>query len=496
MPSDTAAKTESPSPDYSGFQRHALAFGRPGSSPADIVSLSTGYWQELGPLTHPHQIPWHVIDIMGFHPHMSLAEEIWAALLRNTELYRVQHDDPAIRAETEAWLATVLPQLLHAASLAFAYGVMPYVLDWDATELAFTVKRRGSAPFQETLHNHAHFVDIHELHPKDVTLKTQADRLVSLRYSGQDYQASSRAFVSVWGRTFGGWLGRGSRRKAYKAFFRAEHCELWLGRFLERNVDPPRKAHAPAGKVKINGEDVIAAELMADVVMGLKGAGVAVIPGGMETGSTSLRAWDVVAMDLKAGESSAVFNQAINLANVEMFIASLVPPTAAGIQDAAFASGRVHAELLEDLLNVASNWLALQVSAPVEVVHKVRYGSKVPPAKIVARQFPKAKAKRFLDLFKAVKDSEREIKGEDGKTRVWTPADLVRGDTLLEELGVPISSPDEVARERPAVPPSAPVGRPIDETSDRAERRKNAREPEGEDATGAEGEGIDGNERD
>lgn len=487
-------------PDRSTFKRvsslTALRTGAISSDMPGIVQLSPLWLHKIGPNTPPDALPWPIIDAMSFDPYVYLGEQIWAALLRNPDLYRVEHDDPAIRAETEAWLKPIKERILSVIVRAFSYGMVPYVFEWQSKDLPFDVSRAGAKTFTKTEKGHQHYSDLHDLHPAEIELWAKNDKLFKLRVFDKDY-FPNRAYVSVWDRRWGGWLGNGSRRRVFQAVFESIHVRMWRGRFLERNVDPPRKGHAPQGTIEVDGVDVDSQDLLMDIAMGLKGGGFAGLPGGLEPNSTTLRAWDIEAMNLDPKGSAEVFNASVDGSNVDKFIGSLVPPTQGGIQDAAFASGRVHAELLEELLNAASCWVASELTHPVQTVHRVNHGLEIPAPTIRAREFPKAKAKRLLEVFKKSADAQREIKvkGPDGeKTIVFTANMLVDAANLLEELGVktiPVELAGVEKQEAPAMVPGQP-GRPLDTTSARQDRRDNAITPEGEDATGQEGEGVDG----
>lgn len=457
----------------SGFSRaNHLLKGMTGSQRMALAATALG---QIGEHTLPQHIPWYVIDAMAYDPYIFLGEQIWAAPLQDAALYRVEHADPAIKAEAKAVLDKVKRPLLRAVCNAFAYGCSPYVMAWIAEDLVVQVARDGSKPFNRNMRGHQHYQRVHELHPGDVEVTLEDDVLVAIHYGRKAY-GPDRGFLSTWCKRFGKPEGIGSRHRAYRPWYKGEYLDLWQGRYLERSVDPPRIGYAPAGEITIDGETFQATELLADAVMALKNGGVAALPGTVNEGE---RVFGVSVMDLP--DRSDVFHKALNQTAADKFVASLVPPTAAGIADSAFASGRIHSELLQEVLNYASSWIAEQLEAVLEVPHRVTHGESVPAPKVVAREFPAAKAKRMLEIYKSAANVPRRV-GEDQEV---TLAELV-DPSILEELGVPVRSIEDAAREKKAPPPMQP-GRPRDVTSDREERRERAREPEGEDDTGQRG---------
>lgn len=486
--SSSPAAESPPKPDFTPFERENFRGNFRGLSLPHIVALASTCLGQISEATRPEHVPWHILDTMAFDPYVDLGEMIWAAPLQDASLYRIEHDDPAIVAEHNAWFnkRRIKPQLLRVITTAFGYGVIPYLFDWTVRDLSIKVpKEDGSGLRNKNLVGHQHYFTVSDLHPGDLDKVTvRGDELESFVWGGDKLLAETgRPFMSVWGMRFGNWAGKASRRKAYNAWYRGTGVGLWQGRYLERSVDPPRVGYAPPGKVEINGKVFNAARLLTSAVMSLKNGGTAILPGSFQGESTE-RAWDIDTMDLP--DRSNVWHDALDACSVEKLVASMVPPSAAGIKDAAFASGRVHLELFQELLNVASNWIAEELEGPIECVHRLKYGDTIPPPTVKAREFPRAKAKRLLDIFKAVQGAQRSVQNGDKEV---TLAERVDAD-ILEELGVKMRPLEDAARDKRGPPPGQP-GRPIESTGQREERRENAREPEGEGAVGAEGEQVD-----
>jgi hypothetical protein len=127
-------------------------------------------------------------------------------------------------------------------------------------------------------------------------------------------------------------------------------------------------------------------------------------------------------------------------------------------------------------------FVAAELSRVVETVHIVNHGDTTPPPVVRAYEIPAAKKKILLEVWRSISSAPRIL--EDGRT--ITLGDLV-SDEIIDQLGLPRREVPAMAT-APVDVPSAPPAR--DTTSDREERREAAREPEGEDATGAPGEQV------
>lgn len=472
-------------PDASEFKRAEFA----GLNASQLVTLISYVEGEIGAATRPDRVPWSVIEAMGWDPEVHLGEAAATAPVCDTELFYVRHDDAVIVAEVYEWLWGLFARgLLPIIARSFAYGMVPYVFTWDVADLQITVKRDGKKPRKQTLAEHLHFGKVADLWPGDVELVTDSDDLVAIKHGGRRYE-TDRAFATIYDRAWGSWIGRGSRRRAYRAWFKASMIDLWQCRWLERSVDPPRIGYAPKGTVKVDGRDMPTTDLLAAALMALKNGGATVLPSEVVGERGNTRAWGVDLLQLP--DRSDVWHKALNRYGQEKVLAAMVPPSAVGMEDAPFAAARVPAELFVDFVQKLAVFVASELTRIVEVPHRVRYGRSVKPPEVCARALPKAMRKTLLEVFKTVQGATRYL--EDGK--VVTLGEQI-GDEVIDMLGLPKRHTSEAAHE-PAAPesiaeafvtPEQPgkPGRKRDVTSDREERRENARTEEGEDDTGGE----------
>lgn len=468
-----------PKPDPTQFSRQPFAGGLNASQ---LLMLGASVAGKIGEHTDPESIPWDVLDAMAYDPWVYLGEQAFSAPLRDHTLYYFAHDDPALVAEAEAWFfrPRFASSLLRYVTGAFAMGLSVYVLDWTAEDLTIQVTGPSGVPRARRLASHQHYVAAHELHPGEVDeLQVEADRLVSIRI-GRNVYRSDRAFASVYGERYGRWHGQASRRRAWRHYYKSEFVELWQGRWLERGVDPPRIAYAPDGLVEIDGVQLRATDLMASAIQALKGGGVGVLPSKMDAQGHQI--WSVQPMDLP--DVSDTWHKALDQCASAKLIASLVPPSTAGVEETTFAGARVPNDLFVELLEEAAQWVADQVSAVLEVVHRVNHGDATRAPVCMAREIPRTKIKRLMEVYRAAASAPRLV--AEGKE--VTLNELV-DESIIDELGIPRRPTSQAARDqRPEV---GQPGRPRDLLGDREERRESAREPEGEDAVGGEGEGIE-----
>lgn len=468
-----------PAPQTTEFSRQP--FGA--ATASQLVLLAASVLGKIGEHTDPESVPWAVLDAMAYDPWIFLGEQAFAAPLRDQTLYYFDHEDPALVAEAEAWFfrPRLSSALLRYVTGAFSMGLAVYVGDWATEDMTIKVDGPSGATRNKNLRGHQHFVAVHDVHPGEVDeLQVQADRLVAIRHGSQVYRAD-RAFVSVYGERYGRWHGQSSRRRAWKHYYKGEFTELWQGRWLERGVDPPRIAYAPAGVVEIDGVKISATDLMAAAISALRGGGVGVLPNKRDEQGN--QAWSVEAMELP--DVSDVWHKALDQCASAKLVASLVPPSTAGTEETTFSGARVPNDMFVELLEESAQWVADQVSAVLEVVHRVNHGDSVRAPVCKAREIPRTKVKRLVELYRTAATIPRMVEG--GKE--VTLAELI-DESILDEIGVPRRATSAAARE-PRAPQGGPPGRPLDVTSAREERRENAREPEGEDATGDDGEQVD-----
>lgn len=469
-----------PPPRQDEFSRQSHG-GMPSAS--QLVLLAATVLGKVGEHTDPETVPWYALDAMEYDPWISLGEQAFAAPLRDHTLYYFEHDDPAIVAEAEAWFfrPRLCSPLLRYITGAFSMGLSIYVADWTAEDLTIKVpSKSGGEPRNKNLPAHQHYVTFHEIHPGEADeLRAQADRLLWVRYAGNTYR-TDQAFVSVNGERYGRWRGQSSRRRAWKAYYKGEFVDLWQGRWLERGVDPPRIAYAPDGLIELNGTKIAATDLMAAAIHALKGGGTAVLP--FKPDDKGNQAWSVSPMELP--DVHDTWHRALDQCASAKLIASLVPPSTAGVSDTTFAGARVPNDMFVELLEEKAQWTADQISAVLEVPHRINHGDKIRPPLCKAREIPRTKIKRLLEVFKTAATVARRV--EDGKEVTF--AELL-DESILDEIGVPRRPTADAARP-PRSPEAGAPGRKKDELGGREERREVAREPEGEDAVGGPDEQV------
>lgn len=470
-------------PDLSEFKR--ASFG--GLNAAQIVTLIATVQGEIGISTSPALVPLSVIEAMGWDGAVYLGEQAATTPAKSPELYYVRHPDPAIKAEVEEWLWPILPRLLPTILRAFAWGAIPYAMTWKVEDLKITVQRGGGKPRAQTIKDFAHYVKVHEIWPGDVDIELSDDGedLVSLKALGKEY-GENRAYVSVWDRAFGRWTGQGSRRRAYRPWYKSAMIELWQARYLERSVDAARIVRVPKGTTEINGKNVRTEVIGARAIMALKNGGATALSSERDENGNLL--WEVELLEVP--DRSDVWHKALDRLDAQKVLAAMVPPAAIGLEDATFAGARIPAQLFVEFAQQIAAFAAHELTAVVEAVHRFNHKADVPAPEILAYDLPQAKRKLLAEVFKAVSTQQREL--DDG--RVYTLGELV-DDEIVDQLGIPKRPVAEAARERREPPPmgdAAPPGKEKDMTSEREKRREAAREVEGEDATGAKGEGVDG----
>ncbi|MEZ6189386.1 MAG: hypothetical protein R3F62_30835 [Planctomycetota bacterium] len=457
-------------PDTTPFRRvNALLGGL-----AATHSRQLGAWvsTQIGKDTSPHLVPFSALQAMSTHPIVYLAERTISGVTRRPDLYYVRHPDKRVVKETEEWLWPLLPRVLASAARAYAYGSVPVIFNWGREDLRVQVPGEDGAERAETLTGHTHYVSAHELSPEEVTIETQDDRLRAVRVGERAYRAD-RAHVFRWDAEFGSWLGQSARRRAWRDYCLSMHVGVLQTQYLERSVDSPRVAFAPAGFQEIDGVQVSNSEHVNELLTALRGSGSVTFPSTRD--QNGQRRYDLQSLDLP--DRKDVWHQALNRYDGGILKAYLVPPSLAGVEDLAAAGARVLDGMLREFIQDLAQFAADNLTELVEVVHAANYDpAKVPPPEILAFEVPAAIRKLYLEVLRLVSASGREE----------APADWVDVPALLDQLGVPLRTSPAPRIQTPRVGP----GRPRDMTGERQERRESARTTKGEEATGAKGTGT------
>jgi hypothetical protein len=463
-------------PDLSRFVRSSFAVG---ASLGGRHSQGFEGWvtTQLSHTTDPRLVPLSALQAMGTHPIIYLAERTLGGIVRRPELYYVRHADKRVVKETEEWLWPLLPTVLAAAARAFAYGSVPVVFNWTREDLKVRVPREAGGERGRTLVAHTHYASAHELWPGDVEVEARDDELVALRHAGRTYKAD-RAHVFRWDAEFGSWLGQGARRRAWRDYCKSLVVDLLQAQYLERSVDSPRVAWAPAGTQRVDGAEIPNGHYVNQLLAALRGSGSVTFPSTRDPNGNKRYELDV----LNLPDRKDVWEQALNRHDAGILKAYLVPPSLAGVDDLAAAGARVLDGMLREFIQDLAQFAADNLTEIVAIVHAANHDPvKVPPPEVMAYEVPAAARKLYLEVLRLISAANR---GE-------APADWVDVPALLDQLGVPL---------RTAPVASGPTeetgqdqrGRPRDMAGDRQERREDARTDQGEDSTGASGEGEDG----
>lgn len=413
--------------------------------------------------TDPRFVPESALERMNYHPAVYLAQRVVTGIIRRKDLYSVDHKDPAKRKEVEEWLWPLLPRVLQAAARAFVYGARGVVFNWTRETIRFDVPTKdGKKTRSKSLPGHTHYSSAHTIRRSHFEVEFAGDELESLHYNGESY-GPDRAFVFVWDpEDEADTRGNGASRRAWRDYCEeAIICQLEAA-YLERSVDSPRVAFAPSGSIESpDGTKQTIPDFVTSLLMALNGGGAVTFPQKFDKDGNKL--YELATLDLPDREG--VWSEAIRRREARIFMAYL-----ALMGDGAAASAKTLDGLLKEIVQDIAEWVSELLTEIVATVHARNYTAEEPPPGIVATDVGKASAKKILA------EVLRMVSGDE-------LARWVDVSKALDRLGVPVhESPQEQESQDP-------LGRPKDLSGDRDERRDDAITEEGEDATGAEGEG-------
>lgn len=505
------------SPDLSPFVLSGLMVGSPWM--CELVKYAHAMTGDLGPGTAPRDVPWDVVESMGYDPMVRLAEAAASEPLLDPAVYYVEEDGSTpervlLRATLEAWLWPMLPKMLEQLATTLAWGVVPWVFTWEMRDLLVALKAKPKPQAEpdapddegepmdeppepkapEPVHDqvvrvvgHLHPRRTDTLFPGDVEVAANEEGdVVALRVGEQVY-GWDRHRLLLWRDQFRRLTGAGSRRVAYRAWYTKQLIRVWRGRYLERSVDPPRIGYAPTGQTtNEKGEKVSGISVVTSGLLALNGGGSFVLP---STTKDNQPLYKVEVMDVP-GDREGVWESALDYEDSEILIANKVPPAQVLADEATNAGARVPAEMFVEIVEGACRWVAAQLTDLVAMVHHYNRTDPDDPAPVIrSRPLPKTQRKLLLDVFNRIADQPRRL--PDG--REYTLAGIIHGPELVDGMGLRRVEPEDVATMPKPMPAAlATGGKPGPDrkaSGAREQRREDALTDEGEDATGAPGEG-------
>ena len=415
----------------------------------------------------PSLVSFEALEQMGTHPVIYLAEPIKTGIIRRKDLYTVVHSDPKIVKETEEWLWPLLPKLLGAFARAYAYGSIPVIFNWDRATLKFEVPSKdGKDTRTKTIKNHTHYASVHPIRPTEVLPEHENDDLTKITYLGKDY-LPDRAIIIKWDPEFGSFRGQGARRRAWRDYCTSLVIEALEANYLERSVDNPRVAYAPSGTSKVDGVSDPTPQYINSLLMSLRGSGAVTFPSVFDENGNQL--YKLETLDLPDRED--IWMKAIGRRETRMLWAYLALTGA----DASAAAAKTVDGLLKEFIQDIAVWVADTLTEIVETVHGANYDTdKVKPPEVEATDVGKTSAKKLLVEVLRMSSGDQTNRWLDVKK-------------TLDRLGAPVL---DTELEPPEPKEQGLPGGP-DVSSEREERREDARTPEGEDDKGSKNQDKD-----
>lgn len=439
---------------------------------------------QLGYGLDPASVPVDALRVMfRTCPAAYLAAQTIGGIVRRPDMFSVRHADPQIVAETEAWLWPVLPRLLAGASRGFVYGNVACVLDWTRRTLRLEVPTKKGDKTRRKKVAHTHFGKAFEIHP-DATLYNldEQGEILSVTILGETYSAS-RVAAWIWDPEFGEINGQGACQRAWLPYCIYLIVRLLRDKYLERSVDSPRLAFTPEGKVELDGREVDIPDYVVDLLHDLQGAGAAALPS--VTYGDGKPKYDVKTLDLP--DRRAIWAEALDRCEAEIFKAFLVPPGVDALEDAGGGGARALDGMLREFIENLATFAASGLTRLCETVHAKNYDpEEVDPPYVESTDVGKAAARKvYQDVLNMANSAAR---GE-----IAMRADVPK---LLDKLGIPLREApiDPFGEDDPPEDAEAATpGRPRDPAGQREERREDSRTDEGEEDTG--GDDVERDER-
>lgn len=476
--------TTDPAVDLSKFRRTiSLSIGGGGYGRL-TMALELHTIAQLGYGLDPRSVPVVALQLMETCPAVYLAKRTVTGIIRRPDLYSVEHPDPKIKAETEAWLWPILPDLLSGAAAGFDYGSVVCVLDWERRTLRFQVPTSTdpTKPRAKTVVDHTHYAAAYEVHPDETTYELdQAGKIAGVQTGGGRYGAD-RIAPWVWDPEFGSVCGTGAKRRAWRPYCQFLIDSLLRDKFLERSVDSPKLVFTPSGTVEIDGEDKEISDHVVDLMMEVRGGGFVPLPGVRYDGDKGERKYAVEQLEV-SGDAAPVFDQALNRTEADIFIAYLVSPTlSGGLDDVGGAASKTLDGMLREHIEDIACYAAGGLTRLVGIVHRANYGEDVEPPTVAYTDVGKAAARKIM--LSVLQLANTAARGE--------VALMTNMPVLLDKLGIPLREPPLDPFTQPD-PSGAEPGRKPEPAGDREGRREDAATENGEEDTGD--EDVDHEER-
>lgn len=466
---------EEPKVDLEKFKPQAGAQLLAGIGWKLTSSLEAHTIAQLGHGVDPMGVPVSGLRLMSPHPVIYIGEATLGGIIRRRDLFTVIHPDPEVVAQTEAWLWPLLPVLTAAAVRGFSYGAVAVVLDWERGTLRYMAKDEDTdeEPEYREAEGFTHYSRAVEVHPDACQVVFDKDGAISgVSVGGKTYNRD-RVALFIWNPEFGEVVGQGARRRAWRDYCESLIVRLLRNKYLERSVDSPTVAWAPAGKVNVGGVDWEIPDYVNYLLQTLRGAGTVVFPSARENNGQGERKYGVEKLD--SPDRRAIWQEALDRADSNMMLAFLVPPSTAGVEEqAGGGAARASVGMLKDHVQNLAEWVAQELERLANTVHRANYAaSESPPISIGVQDVGLAAAQRMaLSVLQLINANPA---GEVARL-----SDVAM---LLDKLGVPLRD-DPLDAEDVLEEGARATGRPLDRTSEREQRREDATTDEGAEDTG------------
>lgn len=437
---------------------------------------------QLGHGADPAGIPVSALRLMSSHPAVYLAEATIGGIVKRRDLFTVVHPDPEVVAQTEAWLWPLLPKLAAAAVRGFSYGAVAVVLDWERGTLRYVAKDEDTdeEPELRAVDGFTFYSRAVEVHPDVCEVVFDKDGAVAGVSVGAKTYNRDRVALFVWDPEFGEVVGQGARRRAWADYCESLIVRLLRNKYLERSVDSPTVAFAPAGKVNVGGVDWEIPDYVNYLLQTLRGAGTIVFPSARENNGQGERKYSVEKLD--SPDRRAIWSEALDRADSNVMLAFLVPPSTAGVEEqGGGGAARASVGMLKDHVQNLAEWVALELERLANTVHRANYSADESPAISIGVQDVGLAAAQRMAL------SVLQLVNANPAGEVARLSDVAM---LLDKLGVPLRD-DPLDVEDVLEEGARATGRPLDRTSEREQRRENATTDEGAEDTGGADEDRD-----
>ena len=366
-----------------------------------------------------------------------------APILSAFSTYAIECENAEIAAFIRTAIDPILNRTIRSGLNSLDFGNAPHEKVFITRNIRYDYEDKQSGEsVSRTRAGAVVYREMKDLDPQRVTYYAdpKTGQFVGFMHDSDEKQfvEPEGAWVTTHEREFGDIYGTSVLDACYEPWYWCSVINMFCLRYFERKGDPPIKGRAPAFTMSDNGTEKSSVDFFNTALTNLISAGVLTLPAEYDEHGNLL--WDADYM--KDDQRGEMFLRYIEYLQMLKLRALMIPDGA--IQQSgrtgSFAASKAFSEMfmttraqdLEEILESLNRWVIPQLV-------EYNFGADAPPATITATIRPSDREELILRIVTSLLRAE-SVAGTD------RTLNLIDAMKALEQLNIPITSPEKVAR--------------------------------------------------